>query len=116
MIPMKLHEWLFTIIDQICIDQDYKYLFFFEHFTKLLSEIIKTGSFVGEGIYLLSGIKTGVTIKMLWKLDHQINWMGPNILTISCQSTSEMVGFDLDEKPMKFDLSTGNRVDDTIIH
>ena len=102
---MKLHDWIYEIVSEVCYDRDYLYACYVRHFTGLMNEIIEKGPFEKAGAYTIEGIKSNKKAFLCWHLDKRLDWLGPNKVTFCCEIKSDVEPVNtLNEC---FDLSTG---------
>lgn len=106
---MKLHDWIYEIVEDICYDREYVYPYFVRHFTGLMKEIEEQGSISGEGTYSIPGIKSGVTATLHWQIEHRLNWVGSNVVSIQCEFG--LTTADLSERAAKFEMTSGEMMD-----
>lgn len=104
---MKLHEWFYSLIDEICYDRDYLYLVYVRHFQCLMTEIIEKGNHQPSGAYVIPGLKNDLQACIDWQLERRLNWTGSNILAIHCRLQARSSGTILEARQVYFDLSTG---------
>ena len=103
---MKLHDWIYEIVCEVCYDRDYLYACFVRHYTNLLNEIIEKGSSAQAGEYNIEGIKSNKNVRINWQLERRLNWMGSNIASFSCRI--ESLGSEVQKMKNRFDMSTGD--------
>jgi len=104
---MKLHDWIYGIVNEVCYDRDYLYACYIRHFTGLMNEITEKGPYEQSGIYTIEGIKSNKKASLSWRLDKRLDWLGLNAVTFCCKIESAVEA----EKKMdeRFDMSTGEK-------
>ncbi len=107
---MQLHDWLFQVVAEVCYDRDYLYLAFIRHFTALMGLIVDRGRFEARGEYSLPGMKSNLSARLEWQLEHQLTWMGPNRLQLRCTLIDMAAGVEIETRSGCFDFSTGDRI------
>ena len=105
---MKLHEWIYEIVSEVCYDRDYLYACYVRHFTHLMNEIIEKGSSVQAGEYNIEGIKSNKNIRISWQLETRLIWHGPNAVTFCCEIESKVE--PVKKLRRRFDMSTGDEM------
>jgi hypothetical protein len=105
-----LHDWLYTLAEELCHDQDYLYRYFVEHFCGLLNKIYREASRVPEGSYPMPGVKSNRQAELRWSLERRVDFLGPNPLTVSWRLAESPGGTTLGSGSERFDLSTGRRL------
>ena len=105
---MKIHDWIFEIVDEICYDREYVYPSFVRHFCSLMQKIEQTGRLSGEGTYRVPGIKSNITAVLSWQFEHRLNLVGSNVIAVSCEFEG---GDDLPNRIANFEMSTGERIE-----
>jgi len=105
---MRIHDWIFEIVDDICYDREYTYPSFVHHFCSLMQDIERFGRLSSEGTYSIQGIKSNITAILSWRLEHRLNLVGSNVISIRCifEGTN-----DLPERCARFEMSTGERLE-----
>lgn len=103
---MKLHDWIYEIVSEVCYDRDYLYPCYIRHFTGLMNEIIEKGSFEQAGTYTVEGIKSNKKASLNWRLDKRLDWLGFNAVTFCCEIESATK--QSQKLQVRFDLSTGD--------
>ena len=104
---MRLHDWLYECVAEVCYDRDYLYLAYVRHFTALMNQIIDRGRFENRGEYAFAGMKSNLSARLEWQLEHRLSWMGSNQLQLRCTFTNTLTGADSDIRSGRFDFSTG---------
>lgn len=107
---MKLHEWVFERVSEVCYDREYLYLAFVRHFTAFMADIIRLGKAEECGAYLIPGIKSDLDARLTWQLQRRLDWIGLNLLTVQCQLVDRATGDPQSGSVERFDLSTGDNV------
>jgi hypothetical protein len=105
---MRLHDWFYQVVADVCYDRDYLYLVFIRHFTALMSQILDQGRFENRGKYTLPGMKSNLSAQLEWQLENRMTWMGPNRLELRCTFTDAFSGLEKETRRGWFDLSTGD--------
>ena len=105
-----LHDWLYALAEELCYDQDYLYRYFVEHFGGFLGRIYREASRVPEGSYRMPGIKSNRQAELRWLLARQLDFIGPNLLTVRWKLDDSASGLVLGSGQERFDLSTGHRL------
>ncbi len=105
---VRLHDWLYQIVTDVCYDRDYLYLVFIRHFTALMNQIADQGRFESSGKYTIPGMKSNLSAQLEWQLEHQVSWMGPNRLFLRCTLTDTLYDSESETRSECFDLSTGD--------
>jgi len=103
---MKLHDWIYEIVSEVCYDRDYLYACYIRHFTGLTNNIIETGSLACSGDYVIEGMKSNKNANISWQLERRIDWMGSNIINLDCKIRSQ--GSEIETLQAQFDMSTGD--------
>jgi hypothetical protein len=107
---MKLHDWFFERVSEVCYDRDYLYLAFVRHFTAFMADIIRLGKAEECGDYLIPGIKSDLDVRLTWQLQRRLDWIGLNVLAVQCQVVDRATGALKSDSAEHFDLSTGDSV------
>ena len=105
---MKLHDWIYKIVTEVCYDRDYLYACYVRHFTGLMNEIIEKGPSVQAGEYNIGGIKSNKNVRIDWQLERRLDWTGSNIISFSCQFESSESEVKVEKLQSRFDISTGD--------
>jgi hypothetical protein len=105
---MRLHDWFYQLVVDVCYDRDYLYLVFIRHFTAMMNQILEHGRFENSGEYSLPGMKSNLSAQLDWKLEHNLTWMGPNQLQLRCTLTDTQSGGGRETRSVCFDFSTGD--------
>jgi hypothetical protein len=105
--PRLLHDLLYRIVEEVCWDKDYLYRSFTGHFSALMTQIYERGATAGRGSYEVNGIKSDVEARISWRLQHRLDYFGPNELLISCEIRRTPSGRPVRTEEMVFDLGTG---------
>jgi len=105
---VKIHDWIFEIVDEICYDREYVYPSFVRHFCSLMREVERTGRLSGEGTYRVSGIKSNINAVLSWQFEHRLNLVGSNVITINCEFEGTD---DPPEHNASFEMSSGEWIE-----
>ncbi len=105
-----LHDWLYRLAEELCLDQDYLYRYFVEHFCGLLQRIYREASRVPEGSYQMPGVKSDRQAELRWRLARRLDFVGPNPLMITWRIADAAGGPIQGSGEERFDLSTGLRL------
>lgn len=107
---MKLHEWLYNIVCEICRDREYVYLSFVRNFTALMKEIYETGDIKDSGTFTVTGIKSNMNADIQWHIHHRIDYSGLNSVTVKCVIVDTVTGVRNKEYEIIFELSMGESI------
>ena len=105
---MKLHEWIYEIVCEICYDKEYLYAVYVRHFAGLMNEIFEQGKIVNRGIYEIPGMKSGLKAKLEWQVEGRTNMMGLNVVSICCTIEDMESSKKTAEYKQAFELSCGD--------
>ncbi len=108
--PACLHDALYRVVEEICWDSDYLYRSYTEHFCALMHGIYDAGKGASRGDYRASGIKSGLEAAITWRLQHRIDYQGPNQLMLEVTIRSETPGTTDRGASLLFELGTGRRL------
>lgn len=106
---MRLHDWIYDIVCEICYDREYLYACYVRHFSALLTEIFEQGRIVDSGTYKIIGIKSNLVANFYWRLESRLNMMRLNVVTIRCAVENVDTGKQQSEYVQSFELSAGER-------
>jgi len=109
---MRLHDWLYNLICDVCYDREYVYASFVRHFSALLKDIFEQGRFSETGKYDVNGMKSDKVAHVKWRLEHQFNLMGLNSVTFECEIENTLTGKKEKLEKAVFELSTGDSIPD----
>ena len=107
---MRLHDWLYDLVGEVCYDREYLYLFFLKHFQALMAEVIEQGRSVASGTYTMPGRKSDRQASLRWRLSRRVDWTAPNVLVIDWEIQDRYTGATRDHGIRSFALSTGEAV------
>jgi hypothetical protein len=109
---MKLHDWLFEVVEEICWDREYLYRSYVETFTALMRSIYEHGPHAARDAIVIPGLKSGIEVALEWRLAHQLDFRGPNTLHVSAMrrdaGAAGAAGASGAARTAVFDLSTGD--------
>lgn len=108
---IKLHEWIYNFIGEVCYDREYLYLSFIRGFTTLMNQIYDKGNILEGGSCVIPGIKSNLQAEIEWKLHHRVNFVGLNIITLNCSIKDTISGNIIEEAEKKFELSSGESIE-----
>ncbi len=108
--PSCIHDALYQVVQEICWDSDYLYRSYTEHFCGLMHGIYEAGRAASRGEYRLSGIKSGLEAVVTWRLQHRIDYQGPNQLMVELTVRGESPGARDRSASLLFELGTGRRL------
>ena len=77
-----LHDIVYSVVEEVCWDADYLYRSFTEHFAALMAQIYDKGGSDAAGSYTIPGIKSGREVRLSWRLEHRLDFHGPNCLRL----------------------------------
>ncbi len=109
-LPSCLHDALYRIVEEVCWDSDYLYRSHTEHFCALMNGIYEAGQGASRGEYRFNGIKSGLQALITWRLQHRIDYQGPNQLMLDVTISSETSGTPERRGSLLFELGTGGRL------
>lgn len=104
---MRLHEWLYRLVYEICYDREYVYFCYARHFSELTKHIFEQGRFSESGSYEIPGMKSGKRALLHWQLAHCIDLIRLNTVTIRCTIENSDTGKKESEVSQTFELSCG---------
>jgi hypothetical protein len=104
---MRLHDWIYDIVCEICYDREYLYACYVRHFSALLKDILEQGLTADGGTYRIIGIKSNLAADFHWQLESRLNMMGLNVVTIRCSIENQDTKKKESEYIQSFELSAG---------
>lgn len=107
---MRIHEWLYDVVREICHDREYIYLSFIQSFKALMDDIYTRGYIEDHGEHIVEGIKSGLRAEITWRLHHRVNYVGLNIVDMICVIRDRFSGEEQQKLEESFELSAGERV------
>jgi hypothetical protein len=107
---MRLHEWFYDLICEICYDREYVYASYVRHFSRFMAEVMQTGTVSQTGSYEIPGLKSDLKARLDWKLERPVHLMGLNVVLIECTVESTRTGKTELRQSGAFELSTGESV------
>ncbi len=111
--PAFLHDLLYRIVEEVCWDKDYFYRSFTGHFSAMMAQIYDEGGTAARGSHEVNGIKSGLNARISWKLQHQLDYFGPNELLIDYEIWNETSGARMHRGATVFELGSGCAVEKT---
>ncbi len=107
---MKLHEWLYRLVYEICHDREYFYFCYARHFSELTKYIFEQGRFSESGAYEIPGMKSSKKAILHWQLAHCTDFTRLNTVTIYYTIEDSDTGKKESGASQTFDLSCGESV------
>ena len=107
-----LHDLVYQIVEEICWDRDYLYRCFTEVFSELMNGIYRQGCSRAGGNLVVNGVKSDVEARISWRLQHQLDYFGPNALKLEFEIRKKPSGLMVRTGDAVFDLATGCDVGD----
>ena len=105
---MTLHEWIYEIICQICLDREYIYPCYIRNFTAITEDIFAPGACQGK--LNICGIKSDFNALLNWKLDRIASFAGPNTVMVECRIINKCSGEVNSNVEFFFDIRTGESI------
>lgn len=106
---MRIHDWIFGIVDDICFDREYVYPCFVRHFSSFMSEVMEQGMLSGSGVHVIPGIKSNISAKLTWRLEHRLDWVKSNEIHLTCEFEGDAWGWQ--PKSASFEMSSGAKLE-----
>ena len=104
---MKLHEWIYELVCEVCYDREYVYTSYVRHFGQLMKDILEQGKFCQSGNYEIIGMKSNLKVILKWDLERCINFVGLNVVSI-IYSIESLDTNKMESRGVRnFELSTG---------
>jgi hypothetical protein len=107
---VTLHEWIYSIVEEICYDREYVYAVFIRHFGELTNEMYFKGRIAGSGEHMITGLKSGLVADFHWELKQCVNLIRLNTVQIECTIHSTDTGIIESQQTRSFELSTGDEI------
>jgi D-arabinose 5-phosphate isomerase GutQ len=107
---LKLHEWLYDIVTNICYDRDYAYKAFCEAFNQLSTMMFTNGGTKEKGKIIVYGIKSEYNAKITYCFVHRLNYVGLNEVTVKCEIIDKTKNVIIEEHIKCFELSLGENI------
>ena len=107
---MKLHEWIYGLVEEVCYDREYVYASFIRHFGRLTEAIYVNGRSVCEGRYEMIGMKSDRVAEFEWQLDQCVNLIRLNSVRLTCTVRSTVTGAAQLQETRRFEMSTGDEI------
>jgi hypothetical protein len=107
---MKLHEWMYELVCEVCYDKEYVYACYMRHFGQLMKDILEQGRTCGSGSYEIIGMKSDLKVMLNWQLERCVNLIGLNVVSISYEVASVRTGKVELHVVRSFELSTGDEI------
>lgn len=107
---IRLHEWLYDIVHDICYDREYIFLLYSRSFKELIDMVLEKGMTVPEGEYSITGIKSNFKAIIRWNHEHRLNYVGLNVCKFHCKIVDKTTGEIEQEIEQSFELSAGESI------
>jgi hypothetical protein len=105
---MKLHEWMYELVCDVCYDREYVYAMYVRHFGQLMNDIMEQGKTCCCGGYEVTGMKSDLKAMLNWELERCVNLVGLNVVAIRYAIESMRTGKIESQGVRYFELSTGD--------
>ncbi len=107
---MKLHDWIYEIVSEVCYDKEYVYASYVRNFTQLMNDILEKGRVSQSGNFEIGGMKSDLSASLHWDLERCANLLGLNVVSIKYRIKSSRTGVVESEGERNFELSTGEEI------
>jgi hypothetical protein len=105
---MKLHEWIYELVCDVCYDREYVYASYVRHFGQLMKDILEQGKVCQRGSYEIVGMKSDLKAMLNWDLERCVNLVGLNVVSIRYSIESNRTGKIESQGVRYFELSAGD--------